>query len=157
MLQSEFYERTKVNLTGEEYADVEFLYMNIEMNKDEFCKQWLKNRSNKLFQQVSSAYVKDMKRKNDDVNRLYEENKLLKAQLEEKDRVRDEMLTEQSKKHGLALTDFTKRVVLANEESKEKVYDTVEEECGIAFIIRTKHEAGITLTEEEIKYMGGKL
>lgn len=157
MLPSEFTERTKVTLTGEQYADVEFLYMNIEMDKDEFCKQWLKNRSNKLFQQVSSAYVKDMKRKNDDVNRLYEENKLLKAQLEEKDRVREEMLTEQSKKHGLALTDFTKRVVLANEESKEKVYDMVEEECGIGFIIKAKHEAGLPLSEEEIKYMVGKL
>ena len=105
MLQSEFYERTHITLTGEEYADVEFLYMNVEMNKDEFCKQWLKNRSNKLFQQISDVYVKDMKRKNDDVDRLYEENQMLKAQLEEKDRVHEDILSETLKKKNAEFFD----------------------------------------------------
>ena len=157
MLQSEFFERTKVDLTGEEYAEVEFLYMNVEMDKDEFCKWWLKNRTNKLFQQVGTAYRKDVERKNEDVDRLYEENKMLKAQLVEKDRVHEDILSETLKKKNAEFMSFVRNLITANEDSARKVYDVIEEECGIGFIIRTKREAGIPLSESEIDYMVGKL
>lgn len=52
MMQSEFYEWTKVTLSIEQYEEVEHLYNIVKMDKDEFCKQWLKLRNNKLFRDV---------------------------------------------------------------------------------------------------------
>lgn len=157
MLQSEFIERTKVQVTGEEYADIEFLYMNVEMDKDEFCKWWLKNRNNKLFQDISNAYIKDMKRKNEDVDRLYTENQNLKAQLDEQKKFYEGSIQKGSEMWANTMKEFAKRIVRANEENEMRVSEVVEEEYSLDFIIKTKHEAGIPLSEEEINYMVGKL
>jgi len=43
MLYSEFYERTNKRISQEEYHYVEDSYYEFDGNKDEFCKQWLKD------------------------------------------------------------------------------------------------------------------
>ena len=52
MLQSEFYDRTGVTLTTEEYGEVENIYNRVQMNKDEFCKLWMKCRDNKIIKEL---------------------------------------------------------------------------------------------------------
>ena len=58
MLQSEFFERTKVSLTNEDYAEVEHIYTSVQMDKDEFCKLWLKNRDNKIIAELMNTIKK---------------------------------------------------------------------------------------------------
>ena len=44
MMYSEFYERTKIEVSFEEYHFIEESYYEFDGNKDEFCKAWLKDR-----------------------------------------------------------------------------------------------------------------
>lgn len=43
MMYSEFYERTKTEISYDEYHYVEESYYDFNGNKDEFCKSWLKD------------------------------------------------------------------------------------------------------------------
>ena len=42
MRQSEFETRVHMNVTAEEYSHIEEVYMNSDLDKDEFCKMWVK-------------------------------------------------------------------------------------------------------------------
>ena len=44
MMMSEFIDRTGVEPTYEEYHYIEESYYEFDGNKDEFCKQWLKDK-----------------------------------------------------------------------------------------------------------------
>lgn len=41
MLRCEFFERTGVEPTNNEYYQIEDDYYNSDLNKDDFCKEWL--------------------------------------------------------------------------------------------------------------------
>lgn len=164
MLQSEFFERTHITLTGEEYADVECLYNAVKMDKDEFCKRWVSEKKNPLFKELAEAFCHEYRMHLSDINQMQangksynEEIEHLKGQLAEKDRVHEDILSETLKKKNAEFMSFVRNLITANEDSARKVYDVIEEECGLDFIIRTKHEAGIPLSESEIDYMVGKL
>lgn len=43
MMYEEFYDRTKAKVTAKEYHYIEESYYEFDGNKDEFCKQWLKD------------------------------------------------------------------------------------------------------------------
>ena len=43
MMMSEFIERTKFEPTTAEYAEIEAEYMGCDIDKDKFCKEWVKN------------------------------------------------------------------------------------------------------------------
>lgn len=43
MTQKEFEERTELKLTADNYTEVETCYMNTDLDKDAFCKLWMKN------------------------------------------------------------------------------------------------------------------
>lgn len=43
MTQKEFEERTGLKLTADNYIEVETCYMNTDLDKDAFCKLWMKN------------------------------------------------------------------------------------------------------------------
>lgn len=149
MLQSEFYERTKVNLTGEEYVKVETLYNEVHMDKDEFCKQWLKLRNNPLMKETIEAF--------------YESQQMIItiAKLENEIKKQKEQYESEIEKveniHSTKMKEFAKRIIRANEDGDLRVYDVVEEEYDMGFIIKAKREAGIPLSESEIDYMVGKL
>lgn len=163
MLQSEFYERTHIILSAEEYADVECLYNAVKMNKDSFCLRWVSEKKNPLFKELAEAFCHEYRIHISDINQMQangesynKEIEHLKGQLAEKDRIREEMLNEANKRNGEHLTDFAKKIILSGVED-ETLYDIIEEECGIKFIILVKREAGIPLSESEIDYMVGKL
>lgn len=164
MLQSEFFEKTHITLTGEEYADVECLYNAVKMDKDEFCKRWVSEKKNPLFKELAEAFCHEYRMHLADINQMQangksynEEIEHLKGQLAEKDRFHTEEMDKLSKKEGCKFVEFAKRIIRANEEGDLRVYDAIEEECGIALIILTKREAGIPLSESEIDYMVGRL
>ena len=43
MTQVEFTNRTQVEVSAKEYAAIEEVYMNSDLDKDAFCKMWVKN------------------------------------------------------------------------------------------------------------------
>ena len=153
MLQEEFFEMTKVTLDSDQYKKVEAVYCEVKMEKKEFCKEWVKIRNSKLLGEIETA----MFELSNQVASMEREITHLRGQLKEKDRFHEDEMLAQSKRDGEKLVDFAKRIIRANEAGDLRVYDVVEEECGIAFIIKTKHEAGLPLSEDEIKYMVSKL
>ena len=67
MTQKEFEERTGLKLTADNYTEVETCYMNTDLDKDAFCKLWMKN----------PAALKEIEQKTVLVRELYEERKCL--------------------------------------------------------------------------------
>jgi len=154
MLQSEFFERTQVNLTGEEYAEVERMYNAVTMDKDTFCKMWLEFKDNQLVKELmAKVEQEEEERKNvessfkslvSDMNVLRSEN--------------DRQLQEMSDMHKSEMEEFGKKLIKAGEyDFPSDIYDAIEEEFGIGFIIKTKWEQSIELSDEEIQYMVNKL
>ena len=156
MLQSEFFERTKVSLTADEYGLVEEIYNAIKMNKDEFCKWWLENRNNKLYQELADAYLLEASRHRADVTCMTRANEEIHNEFEEYKKQKAEEIDRIVNAHNNAHNDFAARIIRTQCDDP-KVYDVIEEEFTIGFIIKTKREAGIALTDEEIDYMVGKL
>jgi hypothetical protein len=158
MLQSEFFERTHITLTCEEYADVECLYNAVKMDKDEFCKRWVSEKKNPLFKELAEAYCHEHRMHISDVNQLQSVSKSLREEL---DATKERMQKESDERLMIAdnhFLSFAKDLVVKGSNGGLcNVFDAIEEEFGYPFIIKTKHEAGIALSEREIEYMVGKL
>ena len=58
MLQQEFQDRVKIKVSAQEYAAIEVVYMNSDLEKDEFCKMWAKMNAKRI-----AAYQKAEKEK----------------------------------------------------------------------------------------------
>lgn len=67
MTQKEFEERTGLKLKAGDYAEIEEMYMNTELDKDKFCELWVND----------PASLKEIERKTVLVRELYEERKSL--------------------------------------------------------------------------------
>ena len=58
MTQKEFQDRVKMQVSAQEYAAIEVVYMNSDLEKDEFCKIWAKMNAKRI-----AAYRKAEKEK----------------------------------------------------------------------------------------------
>lgn len=67
MLQQEFEQLTGLKMKADDYSEVEEIYMNTELDKDQFCKLWIEN----------PTALKEIERKTVLVRELYEERKSL--------------------------------------------------------------------------------
>lgn len=152
MLQSEFFERTGVTLTIEEYGAVESVYNSVKMDKDQFCKEWKKLRKNQLFVEMAESMNNRITELTKSHNRiLVLEETIKQTEKKHKESIRaevDDVLRD--------LEDFARKIIRTGCDDA-KVYDVIEEEFSIGFIIKTKREAGIPLSDAEIDYMVGKL
>ena len=83
----------------------------------------------------------------------------LKKRLEDQKEYYEGVITQGGKTFAETMMTFAKCIIRANEDeaNQQRVYEVVEEQYGIAFIIKAKREAGIPLTEDEINYMVSKL
>ena len=50
MMKSEFTDRTNYEPTGEEYDMIENAYYISDLNKDDFCKEWLIEKANGIWE-----------------------------------------------------------------------------------------------------------
>lgn len=156
MLQSEFFERTHITLTGEEYADVECLYNAVKMDKDKFCKCWVSEKKNPLFKELAEAFCHEYRMHIADINQMQANSKLYMEEIESIKKAKNEMENEMINRFNAQINGLAARIISLNIDDK-KLYDLIEEEFSIGFIIKTKRDAGIPLTEEEIDYMVGRL
>ena len=60
MTQKEFQDRVKMQVPAEEYAAIEVIYMNSDLEKDAFCKAWSKMNAKRI-----AVYRKAQKEKQD--------------------------------------------------------------------------------------------
>ena len=157
MLQSEFFERTHITLTSEEYADVECLYNAVKMDKDEFCKRWVSEKKNPLFKELAEAFCHEYRMHIADVNQMQANSESLRKAYDEFKKMKEDEFAKQGARHEKRLIELAKRIIRANADSDLRVEEVIEEEFGYGFIIRTKREAGIPLSDKEIDYMVGKL
>lgn len=141
MLQSEFFDRTKVTLTAEQYGEVENIYNRLKMDKDEFCQLWLKNRDNKIIAELMDHI-------------LATEKKLYAA--EEVVAKTDRIIAKEHEKMQERLDNLGRRIV-ANFYDDTKIYDAIEEEFTLDFIIKVKLENNMDLEEHERKHLIQKL
>ena len=155
MMQPEFFERTGVNLTGEEYAKVEAIYNSVQMNKDEFCQLWLKNRDNKIIAELMDT----IKKLEDDCQALKGTNKSLAEEVESMKAQHEGELQQMSDTHKRHMEDFAGKLIQAceYETMPTQMYQEIEEEFGLPFIIRNKWNHSIELQDTEIQYMVDKL
>lgn len=65
MTQVEFEERTGLKLKADDYTEVEEMYMNTDLDKDQFCTLWVNN----------PTALKEIEQKTVLVRELYEERK----------------------------------------------------------------------------------
>ena len=65
MNKSEFEKRVSMSVSVEEYASIEEVYMNSDLDKDDFCKMWVKmnqSRVNKAKAAAKAQAKEDAKR-----------------------------------------------------------------------------------------------
>lgn len=141
MLQSEFYNRTHVSLSAEEYGEVENIYNRLQMDKDEFCQLWLKNRDNKIIAELMT-YIMGKEKK------LYD--------LEKRSEGFDKLLQKVQKENEERIQEFGRKII-SNFEDDTRIYDVCEEEFGLDFIIKVKLQEDMDLEEHERKHLIGKL
>lgn len=68
MLQSEFKERTGVDVTFEEYQAIEKVYMESDLNKDDFCRMWCKMNASRI--KAAKKALAEMEAKAKETDRL---------------------------------------------------------------------------------------
>lgn len=141
MLQSEFYDRTHVSLSAEEYGEVENIYNRLQMDKDEFCQLWLKNRDNKIIAELMTYIMGNEKKLYDLEKRSEGFDKLLqKVQEENEERIRE----------------FGRKII-SSLDYEESIYEACEEEFGLDFICKVKLENDINLETHEREHLAKKL
>jgi hypothetical protein len=141
MLQSEFYDRTHVILSAEEYGEVENIYNRLQMDKDEFCQLWLKNRDNKIIAELMTYIMGKEKT-------LYD--------LEKRSEGFDKLLQKVQEENEERIQEFGRKII-SNFEDDTRIYDACEEEFGLDFICKVKLENNIDLESHEREHLVKKL
>lgn len=152
MLPSEFFEKTGVNLTSEEYAKVEHIYMSVKMDQAEFCKLWLENRDNKIISELMET-ITEFEKENSDF-----EVKIgsLKRKIEQNKLEYEKEITKVKEQYLWKMNDLGKRIV-TNINDETRIYDILEEEFTLDFIIRAKLEENLDLMQHEREHLIKKL
>lgn len=67
MTQQEFFNRTNVEVSSKEYEAIEMVYMNSDLDKDTFCKMWVKMNQTR----VEQAKKEELQRTAEETKRNY--------------------------------------------------------------------------------------
>lgn len=136
MIISEFIERTGFKPTTSEYAKIEEAYYNFNGNKDEFCKDFMKNGGEKKFYEARAEEIEQLKSsiiemKKQHKNEMEAREKQITTLTEELDRElewkpSDGTGTNMSQSDYAHLADCGK--TMTDEEAKAFIAD----ECGFA-------------------------
>lgn len=95
-------------------------------------------------------------KQSEEVDSLKTQINVLSAQLEEQKAKSENELDNMNEAAKMHMEELGRNIVENIEDSYE-LYKVLEEEFGIDFIIKTKHDRGIELDEEEIDYLISKI
>ena len=149
---SEFYERTGVNLTGEEYKQVEDIYNSVQMDKDEFCELWMKNRDNKIIAELMNT----IKKLEEDCNELKSSNDRLLIDMGGVKAETERQLQQIGNTHKEHMESLGRKMIEHFEDDAYR-YDDLCEEFGLDNICKWKLELDIELGREEREHLIKKL
>lgn len=150
MLPSEFYDRTGVNLTGEDYAEVEKIYNAVEMNKDDFCELWLGIRENQLFKELWKAY----RYSDEHIQNLLSDKKTLEETLKAEQNAFNKRVRELNASYKSDKEVFARKILIEAIGAENKaILDMVEEEFGFDFIVQVKLEENLPLLEADRTFL----
>ena len=154
MLLSEFIDRTGVNVSGETYAEIEKIYNESSLDKDAFCAGWKRTRNDEFVQDCFEV-IRTL------LNRVELETNIGKQLDAEIDRLKVEHENE-CKSISDSCTknyqEFAKKIIRhISDELPWNIMPEIEQEFGFAFIIKSKREMGIALSEKEIDYLISKI
>lgn len=152
MLQSEFYERTHTKLSGEEYADVENIYNNVEMQKDDFCQHWVEEKKNPLFKELAAAFCKQTKELLQAQSDLGTIEHKYKSEIESIRKEYERILADKEEAHK-----SLGRKIISSLDYEGSIYEACEEEFGLDFICKVKLENDINLETHEREHLAKKL
>lgn len=152
MTQQEFTERTKITISGDKYEEVQAIYANVKMDKDDFCAEWKKLRNNPLLDETGEAMLR-ISRENAEKDSEIRQLKALLEQQKQQNKMNIEALGKQAAE---IMEEFAKKMILCQYNADE-VRNIIEEEFGLPFIIKEKRAAHIALNEDEIDYLVSKL
>lgn len=163
MLQSEFYDRTHVTLSGDDYADVENIYNNVKMLKDDFCKHWVEEKENPLFKELAAAFCKqteELLQTQSDHKKVcnkYEDEiesivRKYDSEIESIRKDYERILAAKEEEYK----SFGRKIV-ANLDDESRIYDICEEEFTLDFICKVKLEENIDLEQHEREHLLEKL
>ena len=154
MLLSEFIDRTGVNLNGIEYAEIEKIYVESSLDKDAWCEGWKRTRNDAFVQDCFDIIRTLLNRVELETNigkQLDAEIDRMKTAHEKELKTLSESCTEQSQ-------EFAKRIIRhLSSELPYTIWQEIEQEYGFGFIIKSKREMGIALSEQEIDYLISKI
>lgn len=127
MLQQEFEERTKMQVTPEEYHEIEKMYNEASENidKDTFCKDWMKHRDSLLLKDIFTQ--------------LQNRNGCIKRMSEERERLVDVMLSKADEYEDCCLLTQVVGMI------------------GMAETIKRKIQKEYALTHDELEYIKANL
>lgn len=152
MLQSEFFERTGVKLSAEEYAKTENVYNVIKMDKDHFCQEWKKLRTNMLFNEMVDAMMAD----NQNLIAAAQEQEKHRKELEQTKEYYVKEIQRLTKNRDAQIKDFARKII-ENFGDDKAIYDVIEEEFTLDFIIKVKLENDFDLEKHEREHLLKKL
>ena len=70
MRQFEFEERVKMHVTQKEYEAIETVYLYSDLDKDEFCRMWVKMNKSRVEREVKKE--KEIRKENEDRAKLWD-------------------------------------------------------------------------------------
>ena len=152
MLQSEFYDRTHIKLSGDEYADVENIYNNVKMQKDAFCQHWVEEKENPLFKELAEAFCKQTKELLQAQSDLGTIEHKYKSEIEAIKKENERIIADKEETHK-----SLGRKIIENIDDEVRLHDILEEEFTIDFIIKVKLYNDMELERSERDYLIGKL
>ena len=129
MTRQEFEERTGCKLTEEAYAPIEVMYMAAgEMDKDEFCRQWVQHGDCALVQELMKTILSLENDKRRYQNTFKNQTELLQS----------------------GAYELLRAAVHIDDKRLELMAVRM---AGTKWVIKKKIKAGLSLTKEEIEYI----
>lgn len=152
MLQSEFYEMTKVNLTPEEYKKIEEVYDSCQMDKNSFCKVWKENRDNEGVCQLISELMDTIRKLEDDVRKQRDDCEAITSEMEDMKSLHKAELENENLVSRDKIKNFARKMVVYMDD-ETNLYEAIENEFGQDYIIQVKLEEDMDLNKEERDYL----
>lgn len=137
MMKSEFIERTGFEPTGAEYEEIEQEYMGCDIDKDQFCKEWVKNGGIQRLSRMRARRIEELEAEVDQRAKEYGEldqirvESLLKEQEKRKDIENrlNERIRELEEREAKASIDWAK--LWADYQELQRQMNTVKEAFSI--------------------------
>lgn len=122
------------------------------MDKNYFCKHWVEEKDNPLFKELAEAFgklTKELLQTQSDLGTIKHK---YKSEIESIEKEHASILDQKREEH-----ESLGRKIIANIYDDKRIYDALEEEFTLDFIIKVKLQENMELEEHERLHLLEKL